>query len=193
MTTQGNTPRHAEPLSSITLVTWSPRRDLDLAEWAAAGRRLGALGRCCQWTIGDWVRYGHARFGERYGPAARITGYDVQTLMNMVYVASRFDVSRRRKNLSWSHHETVASLDVEQQEHWLDRATADKLSVADLRLELRSARHKQTRIQPQDISPAPETQLGSSVALVVCPNCGEQFSPPTSLRNTSPDVRIIAA
>jgi hypothetical protein len=179
MTTKETTPQHTEPLASVTLVAWSPNRDLDLPQWAAAGRRLGAMGRCSQWTVGDWVRYGHARFGERYAPAARITGYDVQTLMNMVYVASRFDVSRRRENLSWSHHETVAPLDIEQQEYWLDHAATEKLSIADLRLELRSARRKQSRILRQDISPAPEKQLGSSTALVICPNCGEQFSPST--------------
>jgi hypothetical protein len=165
-------------------VAWSPNRDLDFPEWVADGRRLGAMSRCCQWTIGDWIRYGHARFGERYAPAAKITGYDVQTLMNMVHVASRFDISRRRENLSWSHHETVASLDIKQQEYWLDRAATDKLSIADLRLELRSTNRKRSRIQRQDISPASEKQLGPSPATVVCPSCGEQFSPPARLLPT---------
>jgi hypothetical protein len=192
MTTKEITPQHTKPPSSVTLVAWSPNRDLDLPEWAAAGRRLGAMSRCSQWTIGDWVRYGHARFGERYAPAARITGYDVQTLMNMVHVASRFDVSRRRENLSWSHHETVAALDVEQQEYWLDHAAAEKLSIADLRLELRSARRKQARIQRQDDSHTSEEQ-GSSTALFVCPNCGKQFPPSTRFVTLLPTSEESAA
>lgn len=49
-------------------------------------------------------------------------GHDKQTLMNMVYVASRIDVERRRERLSWSHHAEVAATEREQQEHWLDRA-----------------------------------------------------------------------
>jgi hypothetical protein len=113
---------------------------MDLAQWTVAGRRLGAMGRCGQWWLGDWVSYGNAKFGERYSRAARITGYDVQTLMNMVYVGSRFEISRRRENLSWSHHEAVASLEVDEQEDWLDKAHREKLSVHDLRVELRNAR-----------------------------------------------------
>jgi hypothetical protein len=72
--------------------------------------------------------------------AARITGYDDQTLMNMVYVATRFEVSRRREKLSWSHHAEVAALDREEQEWWLDRAGAGRLTVRGLRDELSCAR-----------------------------------------------------
>ena len=84
--------------------------------------------------------YGNERFGEKYTRAARITGYDVQTLMNMVYVASRFDISRRRAQLSFSHHAELAALDPDEQDHWLQRAEADRLSVRCLRQELRSQR-----------------------------------------------------
>src|SRR5579871_2709476 len=126
--------------TSISAVAWVPNRDIGFPEWAEAGRRLGAMGRCGQWGLGDWIQYGNARFGERYTRAARITGYDVQTLMNMVYVASKFEISRRREALSWSHHETVAALEPEEQDRWLDLAVSRGLSVADLRLELRSAR-----------------------------------------------------
>jgi hypothetical protein len=168
-----------ETHSSVTLVAWRPSRDLDFPEWAAVGRRLGAMGRCCQWTIGDWIRYGHAKFGERYAPAARITGYDVQTLMNMVHVASRFEVSRRRKSLSWSHHETVASLEPDQQEYWLDRAVAERFSVADLRLELRSSRRKRAQVQ---VSPSgPPIYMQAPKVLVTCPSCGGQFPAPANL------------
>jgi len=139
------------------------------------------MGRCCQWTIGDWIRYGHAKFGERYAPAARITGYDVQTLMNMVHVASRFEVSRRRKGLSWSHHETVASLEPDQQEYWLDRAFAERFSVADLRLELRTSRRKQAP-DLEVSSSAPTMYLRAQKVLVTCPTCGGEFPAPPNLR-----------
>lgn len=132
-------PRTSSP-ASISVVAWVPNREIDFPEWAEAGRRLGAMGRCGQWGIGDWILYGNAKFGERYTRAASITGYDVQTLMNMVYVASKFEISRRREALSWSHHESVAALDPQEQERWLDLAADERLSVADLRIELRSER-----------------------------------------------------
>ena len=171
LTTDIDTPRMGEvlPSANITPVSWIPIRDLDLAEWTAAGRRLGAIGRCGQWGLGDWIRYGNAKFGERYSRAARVTGYDVQTLMNMVYVASRFTVSRRRENLSWSHHETLASLEPDTQDHWLDRAAADRLSIADLRHELRDWRRRTREGIAEDSGPSAAPR---KIESVLCPNCG---------------------
>ena len=57
--------------------------------------------------------------------ASRITGYDVQTLMNMVYVATRFESGRRRERLSWSHHAELAALEPPEQEEWLTRPRAN--------------------------------------------------------------------
>ena len=83
-------------------------------DWLRQGGRLG-VGRpgAAGWWIGDWVRYGAATYGQRYAVATRVTGYNDQTLMNMVYVATRFEISRRRENLSWSHHAELAALDRE--------------------------------------------------------------------------------
>jgi hypothetical protein len=62
--------------------------------------------------------------------------------MNMAYVASRFEFSRRRKNLSWSHHAEVAPLSTDEQEYWLNIAVEKRLSVRRLRSELRAWRSK---------------------------------------------------
>ena len=157
--------RHA----ALTPVAWVVNVEMDLAEWVSAGRNLGTMGRCGKWWIGDWIRYGNTKFGERYVRAAAITGYDTQSLMNMVWVASRFEISRRREILSWSHHESVASLERDEQERWLDQASEKRLSVADLRLELRVAR-KLLRAQ----EPGENDDLDSTAdEVLVCPNCGQ--------------------
>jgi hypothetical protein len=161
---------------------------LELAEWAAVGRRLGAMGRCGQWGLGDWIRYGNTKFGERYARAARITGYDVQTLTNMVYVASRFDISRRRENISWSHHETLAALDPIVQDEWLDRAVGEKMSVSDLRLELRRARRGARPASINQDEPPPSTVVDS----LVCPHCGGQVLLSDSARLLDAAGRSIA-
>lgn len=158
----------AQPSVGITRVAWVPVREMDLAEWTAAGRRLGAMARCGQWWLGDWIRYGNAKFGERYTRVARITGYDVQTLMNMVYVASKFEIPRRRENLSWSHHEALASLDSVQQDYWLDHASHERLSVADLRSELRGLRQRAKQ-------PTLAEGMSKNVKeVLVCPYCGKE-------------------
>jgi hypothetical protein len=144
MATVATTDRSQAPAPSRTQsgspISWTPNHELDAHEWAAAGHRIGAVGRCIQWLLGDWIAYGNTKFGERYARASKITGYDAQTLMNMVYVASRFPISRRRENLSWSHHETLASLEPEDQDQWLDEAGKHRWSVSDLRMMLRAAR-----------------------------------------------------
>ncbi|HEV3046257.1 MAG TPA: hypothetical protein VGY13_02750 [Solirubrobacteraceae bacterium] len=171
----------------------------------AAGRRIGVVGRCIQWLLGDWIAYGNAKFGERYARASQITGYDPQTLMNMVYVATRFAISRRRENLSWSHHETLAALDQGEQDRWLDEAAAHRWSVADLRMMLRSSRKAMVKDAGKDAEPVTyqrntsrsernptswleqplsaslstsTTAAGPSLPLpphVKCPSCGEEI------------------
>jgi hypothetical protein len=165
--------REMEAPVSMTPTAWAASGDLSLLEWSQSGRRLGIIGRATGWWIGDWVNYGNARFGERYVRAARITGYDVQTLMNMVYVASRFDSARRRQNLSWSHHAELAALEPEQQDYWLDRAENERLSVRCLREEVRRARRLEAA-QPE--LEAPEEDVESESEQVVCPHCGAHIS-----------------
>lgn len=149
-------------------VAWAPREDMRQSEWLAAGRRLGAIGRCSQWWIGDWIRYGTARWGERYAEAARVTGYDVASLRNMAWVASRFDLSLRSDKLSWSHHVLLAPLAGEEQRRWIERAVSERLSVADLRLELRTA-DSGGRAGPAS------ARRQSRGQAAVCPHCGHEL------------------
>jgi hypothetical protein len=158
--------------SAISKVAWLPQGDLGQAEWLATGRRLGAIGRCSQWWIGDWIRYGASRWGERYAEAARVTGYDVASLRNMAWVASQFNLSLRSDKLTWSHHVLLAPLEPEQQRRWLERALEERLSVADLRLELRVARREEEK------SIASPEASGNSTENGICPHCGHKLAPP---------------
>lgn len=155
--------------SMMSQVAWIPGTDLDHGDWMTAGRRLGAIGRCSQWWIGDWIRYGTNKWGERYSEAARVTGYDVASLRNMAWVASRFEVSLRNDKLTWSHHVLLAPLEEEERRRWIARAVEQKLSVADLRVELRTRDGEE-----KALSPAEDVR---EVADVVCPNCGHKMSP----------------
>ena len=119
--------------------SWSAPGELSFVDWVEDGRRLARLGRP-GWWIGDWLRYGAEAFGERYEPAARTTGYDRQSLMNMVYVASKIDPARRREQLSWSHHAELAALEPADQDRWLDHAVTERLSVRSLREAIRGQR-----------------------------------------------------
>lgn len=159
-------PKAGRSANGLSKIAWSPQRDLDHSDWLATGRRLGAIGRCSQWWVGDWVRYGTARWGEKYAEAARVTGYDVASLRNMAWVASRFDLSLRNDKLTWSHHVLLAPLEREEQRHWLQRASEERLSVADLRLELRGLRDGGSK------PVADQAAKEESAGVEVCPHCG---------------------
>jgi hypothetical protein len=154
--------------SALSKIAWVPQHDLGHADWLATGRRLGAIGRCSQWWIGDWVRYGTARWGEKYAEAARVTGYDIASLRNMAWVASRFDLSLRNDKLTWSHHVLLAPLDADAQREWLRRASEERLSVADLRLELRALRDGDQKPSASAGVAARDRDDGD-----VCPHCGQ--------------------
>jgi hypothetical protein len=162
-------PRPGRPQAAISKVAWLPRGEPGQAAWLATGRRLGAIGRCSQWWIGDWVRYGTARWGERYAEAARVTGYDVASLRNMAWVAAQFDVSLRSDKLTWSHHVLLAPLEPEEQKRWLDRALQERLSVADLRLELKASRGGREK------AALPAGAAEPAAAASVCPHCGHEL------------------
>jgi hypothetical protein len=182
----------ASPLAArrspiLTKTSWSPHRGLTLGDWERQGRCLGSVARASGWWVGDWIRYGNARYGEKYEVAARISGYDVQSLMNMAYVASRFEISRRREKLSFSHHAELAALPPDEQERWLDRAQSEGLSSRRLRAEVRrdarllasSTEVSGSAATPAAPVPQPDrlSRMDRRGAEVVCPECGHQFRP----------------
>jgi hypothetical protein len=154
--------------ATLSKTAWIPEEEMEHAEWIVAGRRLGAIGRCSQWWVGDWIRYGNAQWGEKYVEAARVTGYDVASLRNMAWVASRFDLSLRSDELTWSHHVLLAPLVDGEQRFWLKRAAEERFSVADLRLELKRLRSKD--------DPPDRVESGTSEpSAMVCPRCGHKM------------------
>jgi len=154
----------------LTGTAWLLDHELRLDEWVEHGRRFGAISRASAWWIGDWLRYGNAAFGERYARASRITGYDTQTLMNMVYVASAIPPEQRCEALSWSHHAEVAGLPPEERSRWLELAVSHRLSVRCLRAEIRQ--HRARALHDDDSAPESEASVDS---VQHCPHCGHEL------------------
>ena len=154
----------------VTGISWRVDGDLAFTQWLRIGQQLGHVGRSLGWWIGDWLQYGNERYGEKYVKASRVTGYDVHSLTNMAYVASRFSVGRRRGTLSWSHHAELAALEESEQEMWLNLAETQRLSVRDLRAELRDRRRLVRGAAARDYDRQDTTPPRSSTS-VVCPRC----------------------
>jgi N6-adenosine-specific RNA methylase IME4 len=149
MQEQGLVPQSAAELTAWSGVELSATgltftQDVTYDEWSAIGERLQFIGKAVQFWIGDWIRYGEHRFGEKYAQAVEATGYEEKTLRNAVYVAEHVDLSRRRDNLGFSHHSEVASLKPAAQEALLDLAEENELTVRELRDEVRKFKRLET-------------------------------------------------
>jgi hypothetical protein len=106
---------------------------LEIDEWLFVARALGAMTRGHQWWVGDVLVYGE-RYGEDvFSQAAEELGLEPHTLTNWRWVASAVKPSRRRDDLTWSHHAEVARLGPKAQRDTLARAAKLDWTVRQLR------------------------------------------------------------
>ena len=113
------------------------RPNMTRVEWMELGDILHKIERGVKWWLGDWWLYGERKYGEGAAQAADV-GQDLHTLQNAAWVASRVEPSRRREDLSHSHHEAVAKLEPEEQDRWLDKAAGSGMNVHQLRAHIRA-------------------------------------------------------
>jgi hypothetical protein len=113
-----------------------------------------------------------------------VTGYDVQTLMNYVYVATHVPPAERRTGVSWSHHAELAKFDKRTRSLWLDRCDLERLSVRDLRMLLRCDQRKPSAIR---------ADVSAKTQVTVCPCCGQRLDAATlaliAAREVRPEAR----
>lgn len=108
-------------------------RRLTLEQALEIAQGLGAMAHGHQWWIGDLLVAVEKRFGEEGSQVEAALGIASQTALNYRWVASRIEASRRRENLTWSHHAEVARLEPGQQDAALEHAETESLGVRELR------------------------------------------------------------
>lgn len=116
---------------------------ITLPEWKDLGQALRQVEGCVQFWIGDWARYGDKRgFTGKYtdpkvyDELESITGLKRKTIQQYKWVAEQTS-SNRLEDMSFTHHIEVAKLPPEKQEQYLKKASEQKLSVRDLREQIR--------------------------------------------------------
>jgi hypothetical protein len=112
---------------------------MPIERWTTIGTRIAAHSDAASWWLGDWLAFGQAKYGRRYKEGLIVTGLEYQTLRNYAMVARRFDMSRRRDDLSFQHHAEVCSLTDDDQDRWLDLAATNHWSRNELRRRVRAA------------------------------------------------------
>jgi hypothetical protein len=146
------------PTRTGLVITGNP----SVQEWSEFGKKIRTVEGAVQWLIGDWLNYGETKYGEKYKPAIEATGYDYQTLANEKQVSRRFQISRRREDLSWSHHAEVAGVDDDIGDKLLQQAETEQLTVKELRGIVRNIKAiKDTK----RIEPGPLVQVEGAVQI----------------------------
>jgi hypothetical protein len=112
------------------------RGGLSFEEWAELGSSLNRIGQGVMWWLGDWWRYGEHNYGESAAQAAP-TGLAVKTLQNAAWCAERIPPVRRRADVPFGHHSTVAALPPAEADALLAETAEEQLKVSELRERVR--------------------------------------------------------
>ncbi|MFG2312755.1 LmbU family transcriptional regulator [Streptomyces sp. NPDC048566] len=131
-------------------------------EWERAGRQLADVLDSSSWWLGDWLVYGKDHYTDRYQRGIRAVGLSYQTLRNYAWVSRRFPLARRRPALSFQHHAELASMPVDEQDRWLDRAELQQWTTKQLRNALRAARRGEPRPAAAEAEPNERLDLPGS-------------------------------
>ncbi len=95
------------------------------------------------WWVGDLLRYAETRgdWAERMSQAIAATGLSYHALENLASICRRVDhLDVRRLAPSITHADAVASMDVDQQRHYLGIAKDEGLKTREFRLKIRGDR-----------------------------------------------------
>lgn len=110
----------------------------------------------CAMMLGDLLRWGEERFGEKYADVIDATRdymrVQVKTLENWQWIAGKIAPSRRRENLTLAHHEAVAKLPAEEQDEFLQLADSEGMNVKELKEAIRERHPSKPRASKKSVT-----------------------------------------
>lgn len=125
------TPAPGITLSATALTITDPNVTFEECQ-GALDHALG-LGDAVRWWVGDLLLFAEARWGEEHAQlidGLRLSEHQVRRYR---VAAERIAPSRRRENLSFSHHEAVLTLDPPDQARLLNLAATSRMTLDALR------------------------------------------------------------
>lgn len=117
-------------------------------QWEKAGEFINRSHEAVQFWRGDWLNYGELNF-DQWSQHFDPDELSSETLRKEKWVAQRVSSVRRRTNLSWSHHETVAELEPEEQIEMLDMAEKNNMNRATFR---KAVQHYKLKLDVPELS-----------------------------------------
>lgn len=128
--------------------------EMSFEGWLATARFVRTAEKGWQWWLADLLVWADDHGLENEAIQALGTlGFLNHTLSNKKSIGRRFPKARRRVELSFGHHESVAFESEEAADTLLQRAVADKWTRDEIRLELQ--RYRETTATPANPAPRP--------------------------------------
>lgn len=117
-------------------------------EWAQVTEYVRVAHAAVQFWAGDLVNIGEALFGEMASQIIDHEGWSAETVRAYAWVAAKIPPENRDSRVSFSHHQVVAALPLQEQVTWLDKAVTGSDGVP-----WSSVRLKQAIRQPNGTAP----------------------------------------
>lgn len=134
-----------EAIDAITATSLTVKEGTEINPWLdltdnlfKLKRRIKELeGRETIWSLADALNFGESTWSEEYAQALDPNECNPKTAGNWMRVAKKFEPSRRREKLTFSHHYAVYNLQPADQDKMLDEAEQEGYSVGQLRKRVR--------------------------------------------------------
>lgn len=188
----------AEFSGTFTEIGWiPPDQVLPYGEWEACFSKVKKVRKAMPWIVGDLMAYGESRYGEDCAQALEAKDYEHGTLSNYKWVCSHWPIEKRRKELSFSHHQEATP-------DWLSGEERRALMEVAIDKELNSTQFREFIAQYRAERDAPETPLlidvneseqgvwpvldEEAVRRVLLHELGQKDYPVTELGPCKPDI-----
>jgi hypothetical protein len=129
-------------------------------EWEKLWNNVQQIHRSVLWFCGDALKFADRKWPDKWPQA--VDGYATETMNVAKWVAERIELERRRPNVSYTIHRTVASLEPADQDKLLDRAEREKWRTGDAALAVKAVKAGRYNGTRDDISPLGGHVVGAS-------------------------------
>ena len=137
--------------------TYAPVMVPSLDQWADDGRGYIRNYSDLPWKLGSWLSYGEEHWGQEcYGALPDAPVHALESLRNFIWVHDNVPVHVRRSELSWSHHQIIAKLDMAQQTMWLGRCVDEGWTVREFREQVSPKKEIAAAPKEEEAPPTPE-------------------------------------
>lgn len=122
---------------------------ISFEQWQELGLQIRDSLHGHQWRIGDWLRFGGHKWGDKYEAAAESLGMKPSSLKTYKSIAESYpDLLTRVNDLPFTHHRLAASLPTQTRQKYLSAAAENGWSASRLRSELSNLDSDEPEILP---------------------------------------------